>query len=176
MAKTQAQIEKRKRETEHRKKTEKVIRRLAAELPDPHPEKGTASPGTKGDKPSSQNNPLAGPAVKCLRCDGTGRLTSDCTFCGGRGVTAIRCRKCSGTGTYSQEAGPCARCKSQGVLTDGTECPRCKGRKTQMAFSTTCSQCSGTGSFNAPCKRCGGSLHVETICGNCNGTGLFQRK
>ena len=176
MAKTNAQIEKRKRETEKRKKTEKVIRKLAADIPDDHADKGATSPNTKGEKPSAQSNLLPNPAVKCLRCDGTGRLTSDCNICSGRGTMAIRCRKCSGTGTYTQEAGPCARCKATGLLVDGTVCPRCKGHKTQMAFSTTCSQCSGLGTFNAPCKSCGGSLHFEINCSNCNGTGYFQRK
>lgn len=37
MAKTKAQIEKRKRDTEKRKKLEKLILKLAAELPDDPP-------------------------------------------------------------------------------------------------------------------------------------------
>lgn len=176
VAKTDAQLEKRKRETEKRKKTEKVIRKLAAAMPDHPAKEGAISSDTQEVKASSQGSPLPGQAVKCLRCDGTGRLTTACSFCSGRGTVAVRCRKCSGTGIYAQEAGPCARCKAKGVLMDGTVCPRCKGHKTQMAFSTPCAQCSGTGFFQAPCKRCGGSLHVEIQCSNCEGTGYFQRK
>ncbi len=173
MAKTHAQIEKRKRETEKRKKTEKIIRKLAEDIPDNHSENGITSPTTQEAAPPSQGKAIPGPGVKCLRCGGTGRLMSDCKMCSGRGTIPVRCRKCSGTGTYTQVAGPCARCDAKGVLVDGKICPRCKGFKTQMAFSTPCSQCSGSGSFDAPCKRCGGSLHIEINCSNCNGTGNF---
>jgi DnaJ-class molecular chaperone len=176
VAKTNAQNEKSKREFEKRKKTEKVIRKLAADMPVNDANKGPTPPSTHEELPSSRSKTLPGQGVKCLRCDGTGRLTSDCTICSGRGTMAVRCRKCAGTGTFTQEAGPCARCKAKGVLLDGTKCPRCKGHKTQMAFSTTCSQCAGSGSFDAPCKRCGGSLHFEVNCSSCNGTGYFQGK
>lgn len=44
VAKTQAQIEKKKRETEKRKKTEKAILKLAAELPDEDPKQGQTVP------------------------------------------------------------------------------------------------------------------------------------
>jgi len=176
VAKTATQIEKRKRETENRKKTTNAVLKLAADLPDHPPAKGTRSP-TAGTRPTAAPGQAPpGPAVKCLRCDGTGRLTSDCNICSGRGVMAVRCRKCHGIGTYTQEAGPCVRCREKGVLLDGTICPRCKGRKTQMAFTSPCAQCSGSGTFNAPCKKCGGSLRIEIHCSNCNGTGHFQRK
>lgn len=52
MAKTKAQIEKRKRETEKRKQTEKAILKKAAEMPDddekPGPIPRAASGTTKG--------------------------------------------------------------------------------------------------------------------------------
>jgi len=163
VAKTNAQFDKRKRETEKRKKLEKVIKQIAAEMPEDKTEKVAASP-------------LGAPGVKCLRCDGTGHLTRDCDFCSGRGEMVVSCRKCSGKGTYAQKAGPCARCEAKGVLADGTQCPRCKGHKVQMAFSSPCSKCSGSGSFTAPCKRCGGSLKFEADCPACDGTGFFRGK
>ena len=162
MAKTNAQLDKRKRETEKRKKLEKVIRNIAAEMPEDKIEKVVASP-------------LENSGVKCLRCDGTGHLTRDCDICNGRGTTVVSCRKCSGKGTYAQKAGPCARCEAKGVLADGTKCPRCKGHKTQLAFSSPCAKCSGGGALTVPCRRCGGNLKFEADCGNCHGTGLYRR-
>jgi DnaJ-class molecular chaperone len=176
MKKTNAQLEKRKREKEKRKKTEKAILRLAADIPNSPSPAVAASTKTEGVSIASRSSIHDDRAVKCLRCDGTGHLTSKCNMCNGSGVMPVRCKKCSGTGTYTQESGPCVRCREAGVLLDGSVCPRCKGRKVQMAFTTPCSQCSGTGSFNSPCKKCGGSLQVVIDCSNCNGTGLFLRK
>ncbi len=55
MAKTNAQIEKRKRETEKRKKLEKLIKRLAAEMPEdeaaPVAPSPSARPGADPKKP-----------------------------------------------------------------------------------------------------------------------------
>ena len=126
-------------------------------------------PETDPSKPS-------GAAVKCLRCEGTGRRTVPCEICKGRGVLVLSCRKCSGTGTYSQEAGPCQRCEASGVLRDGSPCPRCRGSRSQAAFSSACSKCAGSGSVNLPCKKCRGKLTVEANCETCAGTGLFRRK
>ena len=123
---------------------------------------------------SENSDPNAG--VKCLRCDGTGRLSAVCESCKGLGVLVLSCRKCSGTGTYSQPSGPCGRCDAKGVLKDGTECPRCKGSKRQVAFSSACTRCSGTGSARLPCKVCRGSLKIEVSCKTCHGTGLFRSK
>lgn len=52
MAKTPAQIEKKKRETEKRKKTEKAILKLAAQMPDEDPKQGQTAPmaGSKASK------------------------------------------------------------------------------------------------------------------------------
>jgi len=47
VAKTKAQLEKRKREIEKRKKTEKAILKIAAEMPDEPLEQGPKSPDTK---------------------------------------------------------------------------------------------------------------------------------
>jgi hypothetical protein len=49
MAKTKAQLEKRKRETEKRKRTEKAILKIAAAMPDDTPATGTAIPEAKPD-------------------------------------------------------------------------------------------------------------------------------
>ncbi len=169
MNKPKPQVDKRKREIQKRKQTENLVKKLAAALPEP------GGPPEAAGRTKAPEDAEA-PGVPCLRCEGTGRVTRDCSACGQRGVVAVRCRKCAGLGTYTQEAGPCARCGAKGVLADGTTCPRCKGRKTQMAFTAPCAQCTGTGTFDAPCKRCGGSLHVHTTCGNCNGTGRYTRK
>lgn len=163
MAKTNAQLDKRKRETDKRKKLEKVIKGIAAEMPEDKIEKVAASP-------------LEGSGVKCLRCDGTGHLTRGCDICSGRGEMVVSCRKCSGKGIYAQQAGPCARCEAMGVLADGHKCPRCKGHKVQLAFSSPCAKCAGTGSLTVPCKRCGGNLKFQADCPACEGTGCFRRK
>jgi hypothetical protein len=44
VAKTNAQLEKRKRETEKRKKTEKAVLKIAAAMPDTNIEQGSTSP------------------------------------------------------------------------------------------------------------------------------------
>ena len=193
VAKTDAQLEKRKRETEKRKKLERVIKKIAAEMPEePAPAGGTARAaaplrphGVSRPRPDtppvervpapSQSDP-ADPGVKCLRCDGVGHVLSDCDQCKGRGTMVVSCRKCSGSGTYVQKAGPCTRCAATGVLADGHKCPRCKGHKVQLAFSTPCAKCAGTGSLSVACKRCGGSLKYEAPCVTCNGTGRYHRK
>lgn len=115
------------------------------------------------------------PGVPCLRCEGTGRLQAECDACGRRGEIVVSCRKCSGKGVYSQKAGPCGRCGATGVLEDGSTCPRCKGHKAQLAFSTPCLKCSGSGSLKVPCKRCGGSLRMQADCPNCQGTGTYRK-
>jgi DnaJ-class molecular chaperone len=63
-----------------------------------------------------------------------------------------------------------------GVLADGHKCPRCKGHKVQLAFSSPCAKCAGTGSLTVPCKRCGGNLKFQADCPACEGTGCFRRK
>lgn len=126
--------------------------------------------------PAAQGGQPAGSSVQCLRCKGTGRLTKNCDLCSGRGETVVSCRKCSGKGTYSQKAGPCARCEATGLQRDGSQCPRCKGHKVQLAFSTPCSRCSGNGALKVACKKCGGSLHVDSDCDACKGTGWYSGK
>ncbi len=167
VAKTAAQLDKRKRDTEKRKKLEKVIKQLAAEMPEP--------PVAPQPHPS-EAKPPEGPGVKCLRCGGVGHLIADCDKCKGRGAMVVSCRKCSGKGVYAQKAGPCERCEARGILADGTTCPRCKGHKVQLAFSTPCAKCAGRGSLEVTCRRCGGSLKYEAPCGNCGGTGRYHRK
>ncbi len=104
MAKTAAQLDKRKRDTEKRKKLEKVIKRIAAEMPEPAAE---PRPNISGDKAPE------GPGVKCLRCGGVGHLIADCDKCKGRGVMVVSCRKCSG--------------QVQGPRRDGGELPKVLG-------------------------------------------------
>ncbi len=188
MAKTDAQLEKRKRETEKRKKLERVIKKIAAEMPEEPALKGGTARSlelalcppldpTSGEKvPPPPKSDAADPGVKCLRCDGVGHVLSDCDMCKGRGTMVVSCRKCSGSGTYAQKAGPCTRCEATGVLADGHKCPRCKGHKVQISFSTPCAKCAGTGSLSVVCKRCGGSLTFQAPCVTCNGTGRYHRK
>jgi DnaJ-class molecular chaperone len=142
----------------------------------PRGEALSSSSGMNHPKPSSKSFSPAGLGVQCLRCEGSGHLSMDCDLCSGKGSVALSCRKCSGTGTYSQEPGPCSRCEAKGVLRDGTTCPRCKGLKTQKAFSSACAKCSGSGSVHLPCKKCHGSLKVIIDCKNCNGTGIYRRE
>ena len=58
MAKTQAQIEKRKRETDKRKKIEKAILKLAAAMPD-HGEEHGKSPPTEPGVARAQRREMA---------------------------------------------------------------------------------------------------------------------
>jgi len=51
MAKTNAQLEKRKRESEKRKKIEKAVRKIAAAMPDDTDEQAPTSPNAKPGTP-----------------------------------------------------------------------------------------------------------------------------
>ena len=99
---------------------------------------------------------------ECSRCSGTGKIESNCTFCGGRGWRdcslcngnkSIRCTVCGGAGEYV-----CPQCRGR-----NENCGTCGGNGT-----IKCDRCSGTGSIN--CTSCGGSGHDP--CGQCGQTGI----
>ena len=177
MSKTDAQLDKKKREVAKRKQMEKIVKKIAADMPDDQIEQKVQFDEVKINENKTDEGKFTGEAgVKCLRCNGAGHSISDCDICKGRGITNVSCRKCLGKGTYSQKAGPCTRCDATGVLADGHKCPRCKGYKVQIAFSSPCVKCSGAGSLDVPCKRCNGTLKYEAFCVTCSGTGLYKKK
>ena len=110
----------------------------------------------------------------CSRCEGTGHIADNCTFCGGRGWRdcslcnghkSYRCNVCGGEGSYvcPQCRGyneDCAYCKGSGRI----HCDRCSG-----TGSITCERCGGAG--NEPCYQCNQTgIHYWT-CPECRGTG-----
>ena len=68
---------------------------------------------------------IAGPAIKCVFCGGTGihrdqRLT--CSVCHGKGMVNIKepvetCPDCNGKGVVAGDYLPCVKCGGKGVVT-----------------------------------------------------------
>ena len=111
--------------------------------------------------------------VVCPQCNGNGRISEGCYYCGGTGVCSFCengvcddcngekegvCHYCEGEGT----CGPCMDCEGTGKM----DCFFCEG--TGIDYSgETCCECSGSGKIT--CDFCHGT-GIE-ICSNCSGTG-----
>lgn len=110
----------------------------------------------------------------CSRCDGTGKITDNCSFCGGRGwrdcslcngQKSLRCTVCGGAGSYAcphchGRNDECRYCGGEGTI----KCDRCSG-----TGSINCTSCGGAG--NQPCSQCGQTGIKEWTCPDCRGTG-----
>lgn len=78
----------------------------------------------------------------------------------------------TGTSTYItvQKEGPCARCYGTGEEPGSvkTTCPACRGKGSMesgtgfMRFTSTCTQCRGTGKASSSCRNCGGAGTTPT--------------
>lgn len=114
---------------------------------------------------------------QCSRCDGTGKIADNCSFCGGRGWRdcslcnghkSIRCTGCGGGGEYV-----CPQCRGRNENCgtcggDGTiKCDRCSG-----TGSINCTSCGGAG--NQPCGQCGQTGVKYWTCPDCRGTGRID--
>lgn len=117
---------------------------------------------------------------ECPRCDGSGTLREDCSFCdnGNRectlcyGKCEIRCSYCQGGGSFR-----CNRCAGRGYNGEN-ECPNCNG-----SGEVQCDNCKGTQIIPCPscgakglvaCMSCGGRGYTEWKCPECNGSGVVD--